>query len=102
MTAWRGSGGIVGRQPLGAPDAARSSAIGATTAFASVRSAAGETGNTAPSVPAAAQTSGYRPRSGSITTRTGRACPIGGMPPIVKPVRSVASRALARRTPPRR
>ena len=33
-----------------------------------------------------------------MTTRTGRAWPIGGMPPIVKPVSSRASFAFARRT----
>ena len=32
-----------------------------------------------------------------MTTRTGRAWPIGGMPPMAKPVRSLASRAVARR-----
>ena len=33
-----------------------------------------------------------------MTTRVGRAWPIGGMPPIEKPVSSFASRAVARRT----
>ena len=33
-----------------------------------------------------------------MITRIGRAWPIGGMPPIEKPVRSCASRAVARRT----
>ena len=33
-----------------------------------------------------------------MTTRTGRRWPIGGMPPMVKPVSSLASRAVARRT----
>ena len=32
-----------------------------------------------------------------MITRTGRAKPIGGMPPMTKPVRSLASRAVARR-----
>ena len=35
--------------------------------------------------------------AGSITVRTGRPWPNGGMPPIVKPVSSWASRAVARR-----
>ena len=73
------------------------SVIGITTAFASVRSVAGGTGNTAVAVPAAAQTTWKRPRSGSMITRSGRTWPIGGMPPIVKPVSSFASRAVARR-----
>ncbi len=33
-----------------------------------------------------------------MTTRVGRAWPIGGMPPMEKPVSSLASRAVARRT----
>ena len=33
-----------------------------------------------------------------MTTRIGRVWPIGGMPPMVKPVSSFASRAVARRT----
>ena len=32
-----------------------------------------------------------------MITRAGRAWPIGGMPPMVKPVSSLASRAVARR-----
>ena len=77
---------------------ATASQIGATLAFASIRRVAGGTGNTAVGVPAAAHTTGKRPRSGSITTRSGRRWPMGGMPPMVKPVSSRASFALARRT----
>ena len=75
-----------------------SSAIGATWASASIRRIAGATGKTAVGSPAAAQTVSYRPSSGSMITRVRRACPNGGMPPIVKPVSSSASRAVARRT----
>ena len=91
--------GAAGRDP-GATSAAgaRTSQIGATLALESIRSVAGGTGNTAVGVPAAAHTTGKRPRSGSITTRSGRAWPMGGMPPMVKPVSSRASFALARRT----
>ena len=39
-----------------------------------------------------------RPRSGSMITRIGRLWPIGGIPPMVKPDSSFASRAVARRT----
>lgn len=52
---------------------AGSSAIGATVALARIRSVAGGTGNTALCVPAAAQTTVKRPRSGSMTALTGRA-----------------------------
>jgi len=48
-----------------------SSVIGATMALASVRSVAGGTGKTAVSVPAAAHTTGKRPRSGSMIARIG-------------------------------
>src|SRR5689334_21908040 len=58
------------------------SAIGTTVASARIRSVPGGTANTVVSSPAAAHTSGYRPRSGSMTTRIGRSNPIGGMPPI--------------------
>ena len=82
-----------GRRPVAAPR--RSARRGRST---SIRSVAGGTGNTAVGVPAAAHTTWNRPRSGSMTTRTGRAWPIGGMPPIVNPVSSRASFAFARRT----
>ena len=58
---------------------------------------AGATGKTAVGRPAAAQTVSYRPRSGSMITRVRWLCPNGGIPPIVKPVSSSASRAVARR-----
>ena len=115
MTAWRGSAGTtpsgagVLRRRRSAARAlrrrrarrrrgSRSSQIGATWALDSIRSVPGATGNTAVGVPAAAHTIGKRPRSGSITTRIDRARPNGGMPPMVKPVSSLASFAFARRT----
>ena len=52
----------------------------------------GGTGKTAVGVPAAAQTTWNRPRSGSMTVRTGRVWPNGGIPPMTKPVSSCASR----------
>ena len=57
-------------------------AIGATMALDSIRSTRGATRRTACSVPAAAQTHWYWARSWSITTRTSRPKPNGGMPPI--------------------
>ena len=77
--------------------AAGSSAIGATIAFDRMRNVPGGTPKTAVGRPAAAQTTGYLPRSGSMITRATRSVPIGGMPPIEKPVRACASRAVARR-----
>src|SRR5664279_2801747 len=77
-----------------------SSVIGATVAFESARRVAGGTGKTAVAVPAAAHTTWNRPRSGSMITRIARLWPIGGIPPIVKPERSFASRAVARRMLP--
>src|ERR1019366_913742 len=49
-------------------------------------------------VPAAAHTTWNKPRSGSMITRIARLWPIGGIPLIVKPESSFASRAVARRT----
>ena len=54
----------------------RVAATGATVALASDRSAPGATGKTAVAVPAAAQTTWNRPRSGSMITRTGRLWPM--------------------------
>src|SRR4051794_22599821 len=92
------SGTSVGTDGASPAPIGRSSQMGATFAFDSIRRVAGGTGNTAVGVPAAAHTTWNRPRSGSMITRTGRAWPMGGIPPIVNPVSSFASFAVARRT----